>query len=138
MPVLNLFVLLLFSTFLWSQNSFGGPLHENVTVTLNLSGDLVGKFELSGPLNQVLKSESEAGGCEAQVLFRKVTTKGRIMLEVWPAFNCTRDGQKKSFKLHRKNLDPAKEVQNIEIKYLDEKTKNLILEFRDLSLQKGK
>lgn len=131
--------LLLFATFLWPKYSFCGPLHENISVVLTLSGDISGQYDLSGPLNQVIKSESSvAGGCEANILFRKVKSKGKTVIEAWPLFNCTRDGQKKSFKLHRSYLDPDVEVQEIKVKSLDEKTHNVSMEFRDLSLQKGK
>jgi hypothetical protein len=60
------------------------------------------------------------------------------MLEAWPTFICTRDGQKKTYKLHRSYLDPALETQQVTLKYLDEKIQNVSMEFRDLSLQKGK
>lgn len=130
---------MLISTLFWSQNSFCGPLQENISISLILTGDLTGQFELSGPLNQTLKAESSAGGgCEAGAMFRKVKSNGKQMLEVWPSFNCIRDGQKKSYKLHRSYLDPALEVQKVSLKTLDEKIQNLSLEFRDLSLEKGK
>ncbi|MCC2678873.1 MAG: hypothetical protein K0R29_1449 [Pseudobdellovibrio sp.] len=140
MPVrIKLFLTLLFATFLWPNVSFCGPMHENISVVLKLTGDLTGQFDLSGPLNQIIKSETEAsGGCEAQLLFRKVKSKGKQMLEAWPTFICTRDGQKKTYKLHRSYLDPALETQQVTLKYLDEKIQNVSMEFRDLSLQKGK
>lgn len=138
MPIVNFIVLLLVSTIIWSQKSFCGPLHENVSVILIMTGDLAGQFEFSGPLNQSIKADSSGGGCEANFLFRKVKSKGKQMLEAWPAFECIRDGQKKSYKLHRSYLDPSLEVQTISIKSLDEKTQNVSLEFRDLSIQKGK
>lgn len=138
MPVVSFVVLLLISTILWSHKSFCGPLHENVSVVLKMTGDLAGQFELSGPLNQTIKGDSSGGGCEANFLFRKVTSKGKQMLEAWPAFECIRDGQKKSYKLHRSYLDPSLDVQTISIKSLDEKTQHVSLEFRDLSIRKGK
>jgi hypothetical protein len=108
---------------------------------LILSGDLTGQFDISGPLNQTLKSESDdavKSNCSVLALFRKVKTKEHIALEVWPTFECTLEGQKRIFKMHRSFLDPNLEQQKVVIKYLDLKVKNVVLDFRDLSLQKGK
>lgn len=138
MPILKLFVVVLISTLVWPQKSFSGPLQENISVLINMTGDLTGQFDFSGPLNQMLSAESAVGGCEAHAMFRKVTSKGKPALEVWPTFNCIRDGQKKSYKLHRSYLDLSLEVQKISVKSLDDKIQSVSLEFRDLSLQKGK
>jgi hypothetical protein len=140
MPIVNkVLVPLLFATLLWPKASFCGPMHENVSVLMTLTGDLTGQYDLSGPLNQTIKAESSiSGGCEANFLFRKVKSGGKTMLETWPAFSCPRDGQKISYKLHRSYLDPSMDVQKISVTSLDKKIKNVSIEFRDLSLQKGK
>jgi len=140
MPIrIWLLLTLLFATALWPNVTYCGSLHENISVVLKLTGDLAGQYDLSGPLNQIITSEADAaGGCAAQFLFRKVKSKGKQMLEAWPTFICTRDGQKKTYKLHRSYLDPVLETQQVSLKYLDEKIQNVSMEFRDLSLQKGK
>ena len=140
MPILTTSVLLFLNFIFYVSSCFGASLHENVSVTLQLSGDLTGQYDFSGPLNQTIKAESDPPGsaCEAAFLFRKVKQQGQLAVEAWPSFECTRDGQKKSYKLHRSFLDPGKERQKIAIKALDQKVRNLTLEFRDLTLQKGK
>jgi hypothetical protein len=134
-------LLLPISTFTWSQISLAASLKENVSVMLILSGDLTGQFDISGPLNQTLKTEAEnenKNQCMVLTLFRKVKSNDRIVLEVWPTFECNLEGQKKTFKLHRSYLDLSKEQQKLTVRYLDQKVKNVGLEFRDLSIQRGK
>jgi hypothetical protein len=133
-------ILLPILTLVWSHNSRAASLNENISVVLILAGDISGHIDISGPLNQILKSEDPASKpvCSVSALFRKVKSKEKLALEIWPAFECNIEGHKKTFKMHRSYLDPEKEQQKITVKYLDYKIKNVDMEFRDLSLQRGK
>jgi hypothetical protein len=128
-----------YSNTIYSKSRLNSKLLENVSVTLNVTGDISGVYDLSGSVNQTIAAESETGSrCNISVLFRKVNVKEKTAVEVWPTFNCIREGQTNIYKLHRIFLDLDKEVQKVSIKELDKKVQNLVLDFRDLSLQKGK
>lgn len=124
-----------------SNSKVGKVLQESINATLRMSGDLTGIYNFSGQLNVPIIAESEASDskCSAQVQFRKVKIKQEFSIEVWPQLICNLDGQKRIFKLHRSYLKIDLEVaQNIVVKHLDKKVQNVVLEFQDLSLQKGK
>ncbi|MGZ3691347.1 MAG: hypothetical protein ACXVAX_07580 [Pseudobdellovibrio sp.] len=99
-----------------------------------------GVYSLSGPVNSTVESTSDAPGsvCDLSALVRKIKLEGKIQLEMWPTFNCTVDGQKKQYKLHRIYLDLEKDQQKKTLNILDKKFQKVLLEFSDLSLQKGK
>jgi hypothetical protein len=72
------------------------------------------------------------------VFFRK-----KYALESWLTLECTIEGQKNTYKLHRIELTLAapkqpQEDQEIRLPVLSEKLKNISLKFQELSLKKGK
>lgn len=121
------------------------PLQENVTLTLVVSGDVSGTFELSGAIGEWMEAESDpppaAGSdkiCSVLMQVRKIFLNKEVALEAWPQLKCTIQGQKKLYKLHRQYLKLTDEIQKKKIQGLDLSLMSIELEFRDLSLQKSK
>jgi hypothetical protein len=116
------------------------PLQETASIEFSLSGDLKGQYSLSGPVNTELESESSTPNsqCKFSALVRKVLQKNSISIEMWPKLDCTLEGQKKIFKLHRIYVIVDKENQSHIIKSVDMKIQKIEFNFQSVSLKKNK
>lgn len=115
-------------------------LRENISVSVVVSGDVQGTYEVSGPLGLTLEATSSKPDsvCQFQFQLRKVLYRTHNALEVWPKMECTIDGHKQTYKPHRFFLELAGDSQKIKWMMLDKKLQNIVLEFKDLSLLKSK
>lgn len=115
-------------------------LQETVSIEFSLSGDLSGQYSLSGPVNSELESDSSTPNsqCKISALVRKVLQKNSISVEMWPKLDCTLEGQKRIFKLHRIYVVVDKENQSHVIKSVDMKIQKVEFNFQSVSLKKNK
>lgn len=116
---------------------------ESLSVAVEVSGDIQGKYDLSGPIGKSLESEPAdlASKCKFQGLFRKVIRPDSGVgdeVEVWITLNCMIEGQKNIFKLHRIYLDPKKEQQSYKFTRLSKNIQQIEVKFQDLSLKTRK
>ena len=114
--------------------------NEVLSVSVEISGDIQGKYDLSGPLGKNLNSQSSSDNskCEIQGLLRKVTRSGSVDVELWLTLICMFEGQKNTFKLHRIYLDPTKKQQIQKFTYLSKNIRQIEVKFQDLSLKMRK
>ena len=119
-------------------------LSEQISTSFLVSGDLQGEYDFSGPLGQLISGAtsntlgSTTAPCEISSLFRKVKFRTQNAIEVWLNFDCTFEGQKSTYKPHRIFLNPEKSSQKIKLPMLAKNLKNILLEFRGISLKSGK
>ena len=135
-----LLIVAIFPNFSYAKVSLSKALQETINVNLKLIGDLAGEYSFSGPVNAVLEADSDLPNskCKTSFLFRKVKVKEKSMVEAWPTFICSFEGQKSTFKLHRVFLSLDLETQKSTFTSIGKNIQNLVLEFHDLSLRKGK
>jgi hypothetical protein len=115
---------------------------ESITVSLDVSGDVSGNFDFSGPLGSEIEGQEVAQAkkstCQMEAQFRRALYRQKNSLEVWLNLKCTEEGQKKSYRPSRFFIDPALDENEIQLPILDRQLKKLYLKFHDLSLKKGK
>ena len=132
-------ILICFSLPIFAKNK-PSVFQETVSIDFTLSGDLVEQYSLSGPVNTELESESTAPNskCKITALVRKVLQNKMTSIELWPKLNCTIDGQKRLFKLHRIYVVIDKENQSHVVKAIDMKLQKIEFKFQTVSLTKNK
>ena len=137
MRALSVYIFLIFCTIAHATKN---TLVENYSLTMIASGDIAGEYNLSGPVNGNTEAESETENskCRVQCFARKATVGGKFVLEVWPQFICKLENQTKTLKINKIYLDLSKNDHKKNIILPDLNIHNVTLEFKELSLSKGK
>ena len=113
---------------------------EHISVHMLVSGDLKGEYDFSGPLGAEITASSDISDpvCNFSSLFRKVKYRTKNSVEAWIKLDCTFEGQKSTYKIHRIYLSLDQTQQKVRLPMLAKNLKNVQLEFQELSLKSSK